>query len=74
MRKLFDAKDRLPCCADGWLAISDMKYSLLLFQVGYDLLCPFDSELIADRTPDLAKSFDRLVDRRARLTHGKLPR
>jgi len=50
-----------------------MKHGLLLFQFGYHLPSPFDSELIADRTSDLAKSFNRLVDRRALVTHGKLP-
>jgi len=50
-----------------------MKHGLLLFQFGYDLPGPFNSELIADRTSDLTKSFNRLVDRRAFITHGKLP-
>jgi hypothetical protein len=50
-----------------------MKHGLLLFQFGYHLPSPFDSELIADRTSDLAKSFNRLVDRRALVTHGELP-
>jgi hypothetical protein len=50
-----------------------MKHGLLLFQFGYDLPSPFDSELIADRASNLAKSFNRLVDRRALVTHGKLP-
>jgi hypothetical protein len=49
------------------VAISEMKHGLLLFQFGYHLPSPFDSELIADRTSDLAKPFDRLVDRRARV-------
>ena len=60
-------------CAGGWLAITEMKHGFLLLQFDYDLFCPFDSELIADRTSDAAKSFNRLVDRRALVTHGKLP-
>src|ERR1700755_1779201 len=68
------AGDSLIRCAGGWLAISEMKHGLLLFQFDYDLFCPFDSELIADRTSDLAKSFNRPVDRRALVTHGELPR
>ena len=67
------ADDSLPCCAGDWLAISEMKHGLLLFQFGYHLPSAFDSELIADRTSDLAKSFNRLVDRRALVTHGELP-
>jgi hypothetical protein len=42
---------------------SQMKRRLLNFQLGYDLLRPFDRKLIADRAFYLAKSLNSVVDR-----------
>jgi hypothetical protein len=50
-----------------------MELRPLCFQVGYDLLRPFDRTLVTDRALDLAKSLDGGVDRRALLAHGFAP-